>query len=252
MLNEKNYKIKTDIFEGPLDLLLHLIEKRKLHISDISLSRIADDYIGYLKKLEEFPIGSSADFVLTASILMLIKSKSLLPSLDLTSAEEQSIDELEKRLKEYQKMKKLSRPIKDRFGKEIIFFRQPNPNIEPFFLPDRNTKISVLFSALKDIINNLPKKAVLSKVIVDKVISLEKMIENLTKRIETSLKMSFQNFSGLEAKGSVLSKKDKTNIIVSFLAMLELVKQGALSAKQECRFGEISMETQKIGTPNYN
>ncbi len=252
MLAEENYKVKLNAFEGPLDLLLSLIEKRKLHISDISLSQITDDYMAYLKNLEEFPVSFSSDFVLTASVLMLIKSKSLLPTLDLTVEEEQSIGELEKQLKEYQRMKELSEHIKSRFGKQIIFFRQRNTKTEPIFSPDKNTKISSLFVAVKNVINGLPKKMSLPKVAIDKVISLEEMIENLTNRIKTSLKMSFQNFSGARKTDGVLSKKDKVNIAVSFLAMLELVKQGVIVAKQSFRFGDIDMETQKVDTPNYN
>lgn len=248
----ETYKVKTNAFEGPLDLLLHLIEKRKLHISDISLSRIADDYMEYLKQLDEFPIRSSSDFVLTASVLMLIKSKSLLPSLDLTTEEEQSIGELEQRLKEYQRAKELSAHIKERFGKKIIFFRQRNIKIDPIFAPDKNTKISNLFSAIKEVLNNLPKKVLSPKVVVEKIISLEEMIDNLAERIKTSLKMSFKTFAGAETPDGVLSKKDKINVAVSFLAMLELVKQGAIIAKQNCCFGDIDMETQSVDTPHYN
>ena len=250
MLGEENYQVKMEIFQGPLDLLLHLIEKRKLHICDISLLKITDDYIAYLKKIEKFSIKDSVDFVLTASILMLIKSKSLLPTLDLTMEEEQSIDELEKRLKEYQKIKRLSSHIKNRFGKNISFPRQLSKNIEPIFSPDKNIKIHSVLLSIKNILNNLPKKVLSPKVLIDKVISLEKMIENLTNKIKTSLNMSFKKFSGM--KNDDFSKKDKINVVVSFLAMLELVKQGAIVARQTCQFGDIDMQTQEVELPNYN
>ena len=250
MLSKENYKVEIEVFQGPLDLLLHLIEKRKLHISDVSLLKITDNYIEYLRKLEKFSIKDSVDFVLTASILMLIKSKSLLPTLDLTMEEEQSIDELERRLKEYQKIKRLSIHVKERFGKEISFSRQPNKNIEPIFSPDKNTGIPFLFSSIKNILNNLPKKILSPKVLIDKVISLEKMIEDLTDRIKSSLNISFKRFSGMQ--NSNFSKADKVNVVVSFLAMLELVKQGAIVVKQTCQFGDIDMENQDVEVPNYN
>ncbi len=250
MLSEENYEVETEVFQGPLDLLLHLIEKRKLHISDISLLEITDDYIEYLRKLEKFSIKNSVDFVLTASILMLIKSKSLLPTLDLTMEEEQSIDELEKRLKEYQKIKRLSVHIKEKFGKNISFPRQPNKNIESVFSPDKNTKIPFIFSSVKNVLNNLPKKILSPKVVIDKVISLEKMIEDLTDRIKLSLNTSFKKFSGMQ--NTNFTKADKINVVVSFLAMLELVKQGAIVVKQTCQFGDIDMENQDVEVPNYN
>ncbi len=75
---DSDFKVKVGQFEGPLDLLLELIEKRKLHISDVPLSEVADEFIEYIKSFEEFPIADSADFILVASTLLLIKSKSLL------------------------------------------------------------------------------------------------------------------------------------------------------------------------------
>ena len=92
---------------------------------------------------------------------------------------------------------------------------------------------------------NLPKKEFLPKVVIDKVISLEEMITNLTKRVTESLRMSFKEFSGAH-------KGEKVNVIVSFLAMLELVKQGVINVTQEKHFEDINMETETIGVPRYN
>ena len=97
-MHSEHYKIKLDGFEGPFDLLLDLIEKRKLHINDISLSKVTDDYISHVKSIQHFPIALSANFILIASTLLLIKSKSLLPALQLTEEEQMSIEDLENRL----------------------------------------------------------------------------------------------------------------------------------------------------------
>jgi segregation and condensation protein A len=91
---------------------------------------------------------------------------------------------------------------------------------------------------------SFPKKEHLPKAVVRKVVSLEEMIDNLTKRITTGLKMSFKEFSA--------SQKERVNVIVSFLAMLELVKQGTIYVNQEENFGDIQMETKEIGVPRYN
>ncbi len=82
------YKVKTHVFEGPLDLLLDLVEKRKLFVNDVSLAEVTDDFIKYIETHEEFPIGESAEFIVIASTLMLVKSRSLLPMLALTEDEE--------------------------------------------------------------------------------------------------------------------------------------------------------------------
>src|SRR3989344_7391616 len=96
---ETEFKIKTEIFEGPLDLLLNLIEKHKVFINDVSLTKVTDDFINYIKSFANLPISHTANFILVASTLLLLKSRSLLPILELSPEEEQSITDLETRLK---------------------------------------------------------------------------------------------------------------------------------------------------------
>ncbi len=105
---QHGFNIKTTVFEGPLDLLLNLVEKRKLFISDVSLAQVTDDFIRHVQSVENFPIGESAQFILIAATLLLIKSKSLLPTLQLTTEETENIHDLETRLKLYQKIKVFS------------------------------------------------------------------------------------------------------------------------------------------------
>ena len=240
------FSIKTEVFEGPLDLLLSLVEKRKLFINDISLSRVADDYIEYLRGFERFPVGDAASFVLVASILVLIKSKSLLPKLDLTDDEKGSIEELEDRLKAYKKIKELSLYVEERFGKNIIFPRvHVSKQIQPIFTPDQKMTQNNLLAAVKSAISKIPKPEVVPQKTVRKIATLEETIESLTQRINKCLKMSFNEFSGN-------GKVEKVTIVVSFLAMLELVKQGTIIVRQETIFSDIDMETQNLGVPAYS
>ncbi len=238
------FLVKTHIFEGPLDTLLSLIEKRKLFINDISLAQVADDYIAYIKSLNEFPIADSSHFILIASTLVLIKSKSLLPDLNLTVEEQESIDDLEDRLKQYQKYKALSVHLRERFGINVEYLRLPSKEKKIVFTPDKNTSIDRIFETVKAVIQNLPKKEFVPKAIIQKVISLEEMMDNLSERITKSFKMSFKDFSGH-------GKAEKVNVIVSFLAMLELVKQGIINVRQDSDFQDIHMETEQVGVPRY-
>lgn len=247
-MNESSYNVKTHVFEGPLDTLLSLIEKRKLFINDISLAQVADDYITYVKSLEHFPIGDSAHFILIASTLVLIKSKSLLPNLALTQEEESNIEDLEKRLREYQRYKNLSTHLRERFGTQVSYLRQPTVEKMIVFSPDRNTTIESLRNTVAAIIAALPKLEQIPKTIVKKVISLEEMIESLSQRITTSLKMSFRDFAGM--KGG-LDKENKVTVIVGFLAMLELVKQGMIQVRQDQDFQDIEIEMHAVGVPRY-
>ena len=241
---DSEFQVKTHIFEGPLDTLLSLIEKRKLFINDISLAQVADDYISYVKGLENFPIGDSAHFILIASTLVLIKSKSLLPNLTLTEEEEHSVEDLEERLRQYQKYKALSVHLRERFGIHTEYLRLPSKEKIIVFTPDSNTSVSRIHEIIQTVILQIPKKEFVPKAIVQKVISLEEMIEDLTKRITSSMKMSFKDFSGH-------GKVEKVNVIVSFLAMLELVKQGIIQVRQDSDFHDIEMETDTVSIPRY-
>ncbi|MCX6717918.1 MAG: segregation/condensation protein A [Candidatus Taylorbacteria bacterium] len=242
-MNSDAFKIKTEVFEGPMDLLLSLIEKRKLLINDVSLAKVSDDFISYIQNREAFPIKDTTDFLVIASTLLLIKSKSLLPMLNLSEEEKTDIHDLELKLKIYKKLKELSIHIKDNFGKKIIFF--PNARkFEPVFSPSPEMNKENLAKAIFEVIKNLPKFEKKPQVKITKVVSLEEMITNLTERVKTHLKMGFREFSGM-------GKTDKVNVIVSFLAMLELVKQGIIEASQENKFDDIRMETKTVGVPSY-
>jgi len=238
------FLVKNEHFEGPLDLLLTLIEKRKLFINDISLSKVADDFIEHIKLKGNIPIAESAHFILIASTLLLIKSKSLLPTLELTEDEKSNIDDLQIRLKIYQKIKEASQYISAIFGHQIIFEPSKEREIAPVFSPDESINTLNLLSSIKQVIQSLPKKENLPKAVVQKVVSLEEMIDNLTERVQKSLKMGFREFSGL-------GKSEKVHVIVSFLAMLELFKQGIIDVHQDDHFDEIHMETKNVGVPKY-
>src|SRR4051794_29176459 len=105
MQSRSVHVVKTPVYEGPLDLLLELIEKRKLLINDISLAAVTDEYIAKINSLSELPVGETADFIALAATLLLIKSRSLLPTLALSGEEERDIKELEYRLAVYQILK---------------------------------------------------------------------------------------------------------------------------------------------------
>lgn len=250
-LHQKYFKVKVGDFEGPLHLLLELIEKRKLHISDVYLAQVADEFIEHIKSFEEFPMADSADFILIASTLLLIKSKSLLPNLSITEEEQASIEDLEDRLAQYKKYKNLSLEIQKIFG-NFLYFPKESKQKMIIFSPTREINIDSLRSSIYDALNNIPKKeASLPKVVVQKIISLEEMIEQLSERIKVSLKTSFKEFSKQKNGGPVIEKAEKVNVIISFLAMLELVKQGLIRVNQDKHFDDIDIEGESIGTPTY-
>ena len=240
----EDFKVRVGEFEGPLELVLDLIEKRKMHISDVSLSQVADEFIEYIKSFEEFPIADSADFILVASTLLLIKSKSLLPNLQLTEEEQGSIEDLENRLASYKKYKELTVGIGKMFG-NFLYFAEEKKRVSVGFFPTSDISLLSIKNALLEVLQNMPAKIEeLPKVVVEKIISLEEMIGNLSERIKTSLRTSFSDFAGV-------GKAEKINIIVSFLAMLELVKRGMVRVSQDKHFEDIQIEGENVGVPSY-
>jgi len=258
MSSDSDYKIKIGEYEGPLDLILSLIEKRKLCVNEISLAEITDGYINYLKNFEDFPLANGSDFLITASTLMLIKSLSLLPGISLTTEEKESIAELEERLRQYKEIKEKAVFIKENFGtkKILISGKKRNPEQNIFFIPTKEISVSSLLLTAKNLISFLPKKETIPSVKIKKVISLEEAMEKLAKRIQSGIKMKFSEFliktnNHKDASNREEQKTEKINIVIGFLAMLELIKRGAIQAKQEFHFGEIDLENNQITTPAY-
>ncbi len=231
----EKFQVKVGEFEGPIEVLLGLIEEKKLHISQVSLAAVADDFVNHLQKLDQTSKAQIANFILVAATLMLIKSISLLPALEVTPEEEESIGDLERRLKLYRRLKELSVQVKERFGNRVIFGREAGRELVPVFSPTAEITTPNLLAAIKNLIQNFPKPEILPQVIIQKILSLEEVIKDLSKRVQSALKMSFRDF--------VKDKKEKVNIIVSFLGLLELVKQGIVSVEQSAHFGDIAMET---------
>lgn len=233
------YAVKTEQFEGPFDLLLGMIEKQKMSINDISLAKISSQYLEHVRVLENFPIEEAANFMVIASTLMLIKSRSLMPSMELTEEEEQNVEELQRRLKIYQFMRNFAVMLCKMYGKNPMFARESFKGVQIGFIEPKGMTIGGLRTVLKNIIENLPQKEILPETEVRKVVSLEEKMRRLTDYIETRMEFSFFEFSGEKNEKGV--KEAKLEIIISFLAMLELVRQGFIMVRQTELFDNIDI-----------
>ena len=244
------YKVKTEGFEGPLDLLLSLIEQRKLFVNEISLAEVTNEYVTYIKSMSnnsspEKHIADVSYFILVASTLILIKSKSLLPNLELTEDETEKISDLEHRLKLYKIIKNASIDIKDNFGLKIIFM--PGDRIwgDPLFVPDSTVTTSGIGESINNVLLNLPKKEEKKPEIeIKRIINIDEVINSLTDRIQTAMNLSFKEFS--KSHEATNGEEAKVHVIVSFLAMLELVREGIIDVIQNTSFGDIEMNKQAL------
>lgn len=228
-----SFSVKAGEFEGPLDLLLTLIEERKFLVSDVSLSQVADDFLSYLRTHVAFPIGQAAHFVVVAATLLLIKSRTLLPALSLTDEEEENVHDLEFRLSVYQIIRNAARGMASLSSS--MFFGNGTRIVEPVFTPPKDLSLASIGEAAERALKNAPEISFVERVAVKTVISLEEMIDKLSERIEKAIRLTFRDFSG----GATA---DKYELVVGFLAMLELVKRGLLVAEQPESFGDITMD----------
>ncbi|MBI3573464.1 segregation/condensation protein A [Candidatus Kaiserbacteria bacterium] len=229
---ETSFSVKAGEFEGPLDLLLNLIEERKMLVSDVSLSQVADDFLAYLQTHVAFPVGQAAHFVVVAATLLLIKSRTLLPVLSLTDEEEGDMKDLEFRLGVYQMIRNAARAIGSLT--EHMFFGSGARITDPLFTPPKDMTIASIQEAAHRALQSAPEMSQMKEVSVQTVISLEEMIDRLSERITKAVQMTFRDFAGGSAAG-------KGELVVGFLAMLELVKRGLLMAEQRDHLGEITM-----------
>ncbi len=234
------FQIKTTGFEGPFGLLLELVEKRKFHINDVSLASVTEEYLNHMNKLGGLHPSEIASFVLVASTLILIKSKSLLPNLSLTGEEEGDIKNLEERLRLYELFTKLGGNVKNVFGERIIFAPLERKNDVLVFLPDEQITKDSMMAFAKGTLGSMPKKVFMPEVEVKKVISIEEMIGKLTERIQNSMQTSFKGFTG-----KAVTREEKVFVIVGFLAMLELVRNGILNVVQDNHFEDIIISKQE-------
>jgi chromatin segregation and condensation protein Rec8/ScpA/Scc1 (kleisin family) len=179
--------------------------------------------------------------VFVASTLILIKSKSLLPNLALTAEEEGDIKNLEERLRLYEIFSRLSNHVKSSFGKRVIFPLEERKNEVLVFLPDERITRENMMAFAKSVLGSMPKKTSLPEVEVKKVINIEEMIDKLTERIQSSMKINFRDFTG-----TAKTKEEKVFVIVGFLAMLELVRNGILNAIQETHGGDIIIGKEEV------
>lgn len=241
--NYAGFTIRAGSFEGPYDLLLDLIDKRKLSVSELSLAQVTDDYIAFVRGHEAFPMEDAAQFIGVAATLLLIKSKSLIPELELSSEEEEDVDDLTRRLALYEKVREARQELSLIFGKRMMLSAGERA-AEPMFAPSRDLTLENLSNALKNAILALEKaEEKLPEVRVRPLVTIEEMMDTLLNRVQRAMTLSFKEFS----QGSA----EKVEVIVSFLALLELVKQGAVEAAQHGSFEDIRITNTSASVPRY-
>jgi len=242
-LETKKYAIKIENFEGPLDLLCHLIDKNKMNINDIKINEITEQYIEYINKMEEMNLEVTSEFLVMASTLIYIKSKSLLPK-QVDEEKELTEEELIQRIIEYKKYKEITKIMQENYN---IFSKRYFKAGEIIELPKQ--KIEKKYD--KEIISNLYSELINRN--IEKVNVNAKNIERIaiTENYTVSSKVK-QIFKELIKKPRFvfntlfsIKKCNKNEVVTAFSGLLELTRRNKVIATQEEIFGDIIVEKMK-------
>ena len=235
-------QIKTDQFEGPLDLLLQLIEEQQLDVSTLALAKVTEQFLNYVKNLQEKSPFNLADFLMIAAKLLVIKSKSLLPNLDLGVEEEEAAFDLTQQLLTYKKFKEVAKYLKKMDGKRRqSWTREVELADRVTFMPDPDVTISVLAASLGNIAAELKDIIRLPQQVMKEVMSISDKITHIQSLIAGKLETTLSSL--------LKEAKSKTEVIVTFLALLELTKQRIVSLEQTEHFADIMIKrTQTNGS----
>lgn len=228
------YHIKIEKFEGPLDLLLQLIEDQELPITEVSLAKVTDQYIEYIHSATAINPEEIADFLLIAAKLLYLKSKELLPNSVL--AEDQEITDLEQQLKIYKEYHEASKLLEKMALQENFIYSRLLPlsrQLESSFYPPTNLKLSAMSEIFALALRRLEPIINIPRSIIEKTITVTEKINFIKNYIKQAIQFDFKK---LFKQGS------RSDVIISFLAMLELVKQKDIEAEQSDLFGNITIK----------
>jgi len=227
-------KIKTAQFEGPLDMLLQLIEEQKLSITDISLAHVTEQFLAYIRTPNNLRPQDLADWLIVAAKLLVIKSRVLVPTLELSAEEEQDATNLAWQLYQYKCYKEVAKYLKtldagkQGWGRDAVFAEKIS------FYPDPDTDAAALQGAMKYLAKTLEEIVSLPKKVLEEVVTISEKIEHLQKSIQEKVEVKLRDL--------VSGAKSKTEVIVTFLALLEMVKQKILIVDQESIFADITIK----------
>jgi scpA/B protein len=247
-------EVKLEVFEGPLDLLLHLIDKNKVNIYDIPIVLITDQYIEYIDNMEKSDLNLVSEFLVMAAMLLDIKSKMLLPK-DPDVAEDDDSDprqDLVEKLLEYKMYKYMSYELKDRqIEAENSFYKAPDiPEEILSYVPPVDTRelmTGITLQRLREIFNEVirrqenkvdPIRSKFGKIEKEEV-NMEEKMEFVHSYIKTHKTFLFRQL--------LSESKSRTQVIVTFLVILELIKGGKISVTQENRTDDILINSLEVG-----
>lgn len=242
-LETNKYAIKLDNFEGPLDLLCHLIEKNKMDINQVNISKIADQYIEYLNKMEKMNLDITSEFLIMASTLLFIKSKSLLPK-DAEDETEITEEELVRRIIEYKKYKEVCKILKENFSSfSKRFYKQPDKVELPKRKLEKQYSPEEIYNKYMGVVERNEQKlnqnaANIEKIGISETYTVTSKVKQIFKELIRRPRFIFNKLFSL-------NEHPKAEVVTAFSGLLELTRRNKVIATQEEIFGEITVEKSK-------
>ena len=235
-----DYSIKINEFEGPLDLLLHLIKESNINIVDIEINEITRQYLDYINKMEELNINVAASYLVMAAELMEIKSKSLLPidekEIDNEDEEVVSKENLINKLIEYQKYKDMVNTFKDmESDRQKIYVKAPEKisnYVDNIIKNDNDTSVDDLVAAFKKFLERIDKEKPITTKITNKEYSVKERKKGIRNILRERKKVLFTE---------LFEEKNVSYIVVTFLSILEMTKEKEITIKQDNNFNDITI-----------
>lgn len=237
------HTIKTQQFEGPIATLYQMIEDRKLSISQFSLVEITEDFINYVRSLDGLDKEETTHFISIASILILLKSKTLIPELEITEEEDRDIQILENQLEAFRILKERVKILQTIWSKKILLSGSVKyKNTSQIFVPSTQMNLSYFYTYISERLSELsPREDTKKEVKVHKTLKIEDALSHVRSIIKRIKSLNFNSLN--QASGNVgderLKEKNKRNVVILFLAVLELVKIGEIDVVQEENFSDI-------------
>ena len=242
-LETNKYKVKVENFEGPLDLLCHLIDKNKMDICNIKISEITDQYIAYLNAMEELNLEIASEFLMMASTLLYLKSKTLLPN-EVEEEKELTEEELLRRIIEYKKFKEISKTLKEqylensnRYYKNQEEIELPKQKIEKEY---NNLVIPTIYKNLvernRQKINQNAKN--IEKIAITDNYTVASKVKEMYKILVKQKRFVFNKFYSLK-------QRNKQEVVTAFSGLLEMSRRSKVQTNQQELFGDINVELNK-------
>lgn len=240
-LETKKYSLKLENFEGPLDLLCHLVDKNKMNINEVNISEITDQYIEYINTMQELKLEITSEFLVMASTLLYIKSKSLLPKVDIEGEEELTEEELIYRIIEYKKYKEITKKFRENYNKYYNrVFRFPEEIELPKQKLEKEYNKNIIPEKYKNLLNRNEQKKNQNAKNIEKIALTDNY--TVSSKVKEMFRVLIKQNKFVFNKLFSIKEHNREEVVTAFSGLLELSRRSKVITTQDGLFEDINVE----------